>query len=202
MPKGFQATGQVIALSGGTAGATKACILCHGLKGQGDGHESPRLAGLDEGYLLRQLIDYVNGKRHNKVMADIARQLTADERAKVARYYEGLPQPTPAQCTTPVEEGEGLYQQGDARRGIAACAACHGSLGEGVGSANPPLAHQPAAYISTQLKRWQRGERQGDAGGVMLSIARALSASEISAVAAYASCLPGSDPLATPAAWR
>ena len=59
----FNANGQVIALSGGSAGAANACASCHGLNGEGDGNLSPRLAGLDRGYLIRQLTFYVDGQR-------------------------------------------------------------------------------------------------------------------------------------------
>ena len=43
-------------------------------------------------YLLTQLNNYANGTRKNDVygrMRDISRKLTPDERAALARYFEG-----------------------------------------------------------------------------------------------------------------
>ena len=65
----FTETGELIAMSGGGAGAANACFTCHGLDGRGDGAGSPRLAGLDAGYLERQLIANSDGRRHHKQMA-------------------------------------------------------------------------------------------------------------------------------------
>src|SRR3546814_5826357 len=64
----FRATGETIAMSGGNGGAAAACFTCHGLEGEGDGEVSPRLAGLDPGYLHRQLDDYANGRREHEAM--------------------------------------------------------------------------------------------------------------------------------------
>ncbi len=82
----FRETGQVIAMSGGGAGAANACFTCHGLDGGGDGAGSPRLAGLDPGYLERQLIAYADGRRHHKQMSHIAGVLADRDRGAVSLY--------------------------------------------------------------------------------------------------------------------
>jgi cytochrome c553 len=87
----FRASGEVIAFSGGDGGATHACATCHGLQGEGDGRLTPRLAGLDAGYLRRQLDDYANGRREHALMRDIVRRLDHGDRAKVSAYYASLP---------------------------------------------------------------------------------------------------------------
>src|SRR5690606_23988349 len=89
----FRATGETIAMSGGDAGAAAACFTCHGIEGEGDGRLSPRLAGLDAGYLHRQLDDYASGRREHEAMRAIAKKLTAADRSKVASYYAALPPP-------------------------------------------------------------------------------------------------------------
>jgi len=47
--------------------------------------------------------------------------------------------------------GATLFEQGDAARGIIACASCHGAGGDGTLEANPKLAGQVGGYIRKQL---------------------------------------------------
>ena len=68
----YTAAGEVIAMSGGDGGAANACFACHGMAGQGDGVAAPRLAGLDAGYLQKQLRDYASGLRSDATMTPIA----------------------------------------------------------------------------------------------------------------------------------
>lgn len=193
----FTASGQLVALSGGDAGAANACFTCHGLDGRGNGAGVPRLAGLDVGYLNRQLDDYADGRRQHPEMQAIAVRLGRRDRQAVAAYYAGMPyEPRPAARATPSM----LYVGGDPDRGLLPCATCHGVRGEGVGPGNPPLAGQPAAYLAEQLRKWQRSERRGDPGNIMLAISRRLTAREVESVAAHASALPGAPRRGSPAA--
>lgn len=173
----FRATGEVIALSGGDGGARNACATCHSLKGEGDGSTVPRLAGLDAGYLHRQLDDYANGRREHAQMRAIVRRLSGDDRARVAAYYAGLP-------------ATGLSLASTSEPYDRLCASCHGPLGEGKGPGNPPLAGQPASYITAQLEAWRSGKRRGDANGEMLEISRKLTPREIQLLASHASAPP------------
>jgi cytochrome c553 len=193
----WEDTGELIALSGGDAGARGACATCHGLAGEGDGDHAPRLAGLDAGYIARQLEFYAAGHRRHPQMAWIADRLDWDARQKVAFYYAGRVAPQrvalvslPADACAPATAR--LYHEGDARRGIQGCAACHGVAGEGAGAGNPPLAGQPAPYLAEQLRQWRRGERYGDPLGVMTHVSRLLAEEEVDALSAYAAHLPGS----------
>lgn len=183
----FRATGEIIAMSGGDGGAEAACITCHGLRGEGDGKDSPRLAALDRGYLHRQIDDYANGRRDHLAMRTIALRLSGEDRARVADYYAGLPAPEPAPRAS-TATGEKLYHLGDPGRGLAPCASCHGDVGDG-DAANPPLAAQPAMYLERQLTAWRTGKRNNDPLGAMRAISRRLSSAEIGAVSAYASGL-------------
>ena len=187
----FTATGELVALSGGEAGAARACFTCHGLDGRGDGAGTPRLAGLDAGYLLRQLDGYGTGLRRHPEMEFIARRLSPLDRHRVSSYYAALAF-TPAE--RPTAPAPALYVRGDPGRGLQPCADCHGRLGEGVGPANPALGAQPAAYLAEQLDQWARSERRNDPLNIMQSISRRLSPDERSALAVYASALPGGPP--------
>ena len=190
VPDTFTRSGELIALSGGARGAAGACTTCHGLKGEGDGNLVPRLAGLDQGYLARQLGFYGGGERAHPQMAAIAGDLTRDQHSLVSAYYAALPEPPSATiCAAPDPQIAVLYQRGDTRRGIASCASCHGADGRGAGLGYPPLAGQPAAYLADQLDRWRSGRRYGDAHGVMTRISQRLKPAEVRAVAAYSAGL-------------
>lgn len=211
----FVETGQLVALSGGDAGAASACLVCHGVDGRGNGAGAPRLAGLDLGYLTAQLEAYASGRRKNAEMEWIAKRLTPSDRQTVSAYYAAMPyQPAAAAAAAAAAAGAAgasantgpaalLYQRGDAARGLQPCAVCHGAAGEGVGAGNPALGGQPAGYLSEQLIAWQKSERRNDPGNVMLEISRKLTPGEVAGLGAYASGLPGGLPRpGSPAASR
>lgn len=187
-PSPFTSTGEVIALSGGKAGAEWACFRCHGLKGEGNGAGAPRLAAIGTGYMARQLDLYAQGPRKHAQMHLIAKALDSRERLAVATYYHRMPPPEGRDVSV---VANALYHNGDPRRGIQACALCHGARGEGAGLGNPPLAGQPAPYLAAQHFAWRDGERYGDPLDVMLTISRRMTRAEIMAVSAYAAALPG-----------
>ena len=202
----FTRDGRLIALSGGDAGGANACFTCHGLYGRGNGAGAPRLAGLDVGYLNRQMESYASGTRRHPQMEWIARRLSPSQRQEVSAYYAAMRyEPTPA--AAPLPPAPAIYVAGDPKRGLIPCAACHGLAGQGVGPANPPLGGQPAAYLAEQMEKWRLSERRNDPGNIMLRISRRLTPREIAAVSAYAATLPGGppspeSPAASPAARR
>lgn len=187
----FNQTGELIALSGGDAGAEAACHTCHGLEGAGDGNQVPRIAGLDRGYLARQLGFFADGQRQHEHMSRIAKRLSTSERLMVAGWYENMPVSIARfeEDRPDTSSGQQIYLQGDEKRGLEACASCHGEHGLGEGLGNPPLAGQPAPYLATQLRKWRNGRRYGDPLGDMHRIANKLTEEEVIAVAAYAASL-------------
>ena len=184
----FAATGELIALSGADAGARNACFTCHGLNGMGDGNGAPRLAGLDSGYLERQMIAYADGRRQHPQMAWIAERLDDAERRAVSVHYAQLPGP---ERTPAAAEPMALYHAGDPERGLPACADCHGERGEGGGAGNPLLAGQSPAYLAQQLEQWRGSRRRNDPGDVMLRISQLLTPAESLALSEYAAGLAG-----------
>lgn len=190
----FTASGELLAVSGGDAGASNACITCHDIDGSGNGAGTPRLAGLNRGYMAAQLQAYASGRRRHPEMEWIARKLTPAQRDAVSAYYAALPYDWAPRRTEGTTAAHTLYYRGDPARGLAACASCHGDRGEGVGAANPPLAGQPSAYLAYQLAQWRQSARRNDPEGAMQRISRALSPAESAALAAYASSLPGDPP--------
>lgn len=182
--RAFQASGEIIAMSGGAGGAGNACFTCHGLKGEGDGVSSPRLAGLDQGYLQKQMEDYASGLRPDDVMTRVARGLDSDARRIVAAWYAGLPAPPAGASAAP---SPSIWLTGDTARGITACAACHGTQGQGAGAGQPIVTGQPAAYTLEQIDRWKSGQRRNDPRGVMAAAVQHLTEQEAQAIAHWLS---------------
>ncbi len=145
--RAFQASGEIIAMGGGAGGAANACFTCHGLKGEGDGVSTPRLAGLDQGYLQKQMEDYASGLRPDDVMTRVAKGLDQDARRTVAAWYAGLPAPAVRASTVSPPP---IWLTGDTARGITACAACHGVEGQGAGEGQPIVPGSPPPI------RWNR----------------------------------------------
>ncbi|WP_322077710.1 c-type cytochrome [Burkholderia cepacia] len=182
--------GKTLATQGSTTGVA-ACIGCHG--GQGEGNAAagfPRLAGTSAAYLSAQLAAFADGSRQNPVMQPLSKLLTPHERDAVSAYFASLPAPAgivAADDTSidPANTGAWLATRGRWSQGLPACAQCHSPGGLGVGSAFPPLAGQPAAYIAGQLNGWKHGTRPPGPMALMPAIAGKLSDADIDAVAAY-----------------
>ena len=175
--------GELIAMSGGEGGARYACATCHGARGEGDGFDAPRLAGLPAGYLQKQMEDYAAGLRPHEVMRDVARFLDSHERVRVANYYAALPPLAlpPATEETIAATTPALYAN--------ACQQCHGP--DGVGTANgPPLNAQPAFYLTQQLQDWQVSKRRNDGNHVMLKVAQQLKPAEVRQLSLYLAQIP------------
>ena len=192
------AGGRDIAING--TQSAPACSGCHGAKGEGQPAAAiPRLAGLNAGYILRQLASFADGARKNDTMGPVASALSEAERKAVATYYANQkPAKRPAAiANTASTAGAALAQNGDWSRGIPGCSQCHGPDGSGVGALVPRLAGQSAQYIEAQIKAWQAGTREDDPMGLMASIAGKLDQTEIASVAAYFAAAPDM-PLPTP----
>lgn len=87
----FGRDGELIAMSGGEGGARYACVTCHGVRGEGNGYDAPRLSGLPAGYLQKQMEDFAGGLRAHALMRDVARFLDSHERVLVANHYAAMP---------------------------------------------------------------------------------------------------------------
>ncbi|WP_233809391.1 c-type cytochrome [Paraburkholderia sp. HP33-1] len=165
------------------------CAGCHGANGTGnDAAGFPRLAGVGVTYLKEQLDAFASGQRESEVMQPVAQMLSADERTALSQYFSALPAVTPASTSAPVvpaQPGAWLAERGRWSDGLPACTMCHGPGGAGVGEHFPPLAGQPAAYLSNQLHAWKDGRRPAGPLGLMSVIAKKLSDADIAAVAAY-----------------
>jgi cytochrome c553 len=74
------------------------------------------------------------------------------------------------------------------------CAICHGERGETASEEFPRLAGQHEAYLAKELRDFQSGNRDG----IMVRMARGLSAGDIAAIARYYAVQPASASTAAP----
>jgi cytochrome c553 len=179
----FGRGGELIAMSGGEGGARYACVTCHGARGEGNGFDAPRLAGLPAGYLQKQMEDFAAGLRPHELMRDVARFLDSHERVLVSNYYAALPPRAlpPATAERADASATALYAQ--------ACESCHGAHAAGTPQA-PPLNAQPAFYLMQQLQDWQASKRRNDGSHAMLMAAQKLKDGEVTQLSLYLSAIP------------
>ena len=176
----------------------QACPACHGAQGEGNAQmKAPRIAGLGEGYILRQLDAYANGARQNPLMTPVAQQLTPDQRRAMARAYANTPPGNGTKTATArsaASSAPKLATVGDAAKGVQACANCHGPEGIGEPPMIPSLAGQQQAYLADTLRAWKSGARKTDPSGQMNLIASKLTDADIAALARYYAALPPPSP--------
>ena len=172
------------------AAAAPPCEACHGAHGEGmAAAQVPRIAGQSADYLRKQLDDYADGTRSNAIMANFAKALSAQQRAKFAARYAAMSAPYTAQAkplnAVLLARGHQLAYQGDESKRVQACNGCHGPDGVGVPHAAPYLAGQSAEFLASALKAFQDGTRKNDAGQLMRSVAARLDDADIAAVTGY-----------------
>jgi cytochrome c553 len=190
--------GEVVATSGNGSGSTP-CVVCHGVTGQGQPAAGfPRLAGMDAGYLAKQLKSFRDGGRSNAVMGPIAKTLADADVDALGHYYASLkavddPSRVPADPAM-VAAGKTIATKGDWNRGLPGCAQCHGAQGFGVGASFPQLAGQSAPYLANQLESWRSGTRTNDAMHLMQGVAAKLGPKDTQNVANYYSSLSAVPP--------
>lgn len=193
--KGNPDTGKQLSLQGDGSGAP--CLACHGQNGEGNAAGSfPYIAGMNEGYLLRQLTAYQTGARDNAVMAMNVDNFTAQQLKDLAAYYASLDKPRQtASGSDPalLEQGKHLVNVGDWEAYIPPCSTCHGPNNQGVNEHFPGIAGQHASYIKQQINAWKSGDRTTDKVQLMEAVAKRLTDKQIDAVSAYLASIPAAE---------
>jgi cytochrome c553 len=179
----------------GKAIAETVCVACHGADGNSQVSANPILAGQIEEYLVKQLKNFkpVGDKpavRNNPIMGGMAAPLSDDDIKNVSAWFASQKQkPAAAKDEKQIALGQKLWRQGDFKKGVPACAGCHGPAGAGLPAQYPRLAGQFPEYTEAQLKAFRVEERANDPEKMMRMIAAKLSDAEIKAVAEYAAGL-------------
>ena len=78
-------------LAAGQQKAKEVCAACHGLDGNSQAADFPKLAGQYPDYLAKSLRDYKSGRRKNPIMAGMAAPLTTQDIDNVSAYYAAQP---------------------------------------------------------------------------------------------------------------
>ncbi|MGB0205630.1 MAG: c-type cytochrome [Neptuniibacter sp.] len=181
-------TGMAHAAGDATAGKgkTAVCGACHGADGNSPAAMFPKLAGQNEAYLVKQMNDIKSGARPVVEMTGLLDAMSDQDIADIAAYFAKQAGTVGHAAKDLVEQGQKIYRGGIAKKGVAACTACHTPTGEGMAQAGfPAIGGQHAAYTEKQLKMFRNGERNNDPQGMMQDIAAKLSDAEIKAVSSY-----------------
>ncbi len=171
------------------------CKTCHGLSGQGyRGYfPMPRLAGQQPQYLENQLRAFIERRRTNPIMANVAHVLSPSMVSELAEHFRALdPKPIGGAPKQGISIGKRIFDDGLPEANVPACSACHGANGRGQNEI-PRLAGQLYEYTVGQLAGWSKVRGQGsgvDTSAIMAPTAHNLTRSQIEAVAAYVSGLP------------
>jgi cytochrome c553 len=88
----------------------------------------------------------------------------------------------PAPMKADLVAGDGLYNNGDPKRGVVACVGCHGANGNSGVASWPKLAAQHTAYTLKQLKNYKDGSR---ANPVMMGMVTTLTEQDMLNLSAY-----------------
>jgi len=200
--------------SGKNAYAT--CVACHGANGEGNkALNAPKIAGLPDWYIARQLHSFKNGIRgthkrdiYGMQMRPMAMSLPDEKTINnvssyIATFTEEIREVTTkaleevnvvsssSSINVSIEKGESLY---------LACASCHGADGAGNKALNAPkISGQKDWYIARQLNNFKKGIRGSHEkdifGQQMRPMAMSLTNDQaISDVSAYVATLKGGSP--------
>ncbi|PCD00398.1 c-type cytochrome [Halopseudomonas pelagia] len=170
------------------AGKVAMCGACHGPDGNSPSAEFPKIAGLGEKYLYKQLNDIKTGDRVVVEMTGMLDDFDEQDLRDIAAHFDA--QSTAGGVANDaglVARGSEIYRGGDLETGLPACTGCHSPTGLGNDPAGfPRLSGQHAKYIAKQLTNFREGERTNDGESmVMRTIASRLSNKDIEAVSAY-----------------
>jgi len=185
---------------------TTDCSGCHGIDGNSQQPDFPKLASLDAKYAEKKLREFkepnspavdemfpvllrfagakTNVTRQERVnMEGMAHAAKPEVIKEAADWYAKQP-PAPGHSGNKalIEEGKDLFMNGLPAQKVLACTTCHGTNAEGKGVA-PRLAGQNAEYIEGQLAKFGSGDRQH--APEMTMVTRDLNPQQARAAAAY-----------------
>jgi cytochrome c553 len=171
------------------------CKTCHGVSGQGfrGAFPMPRLAGQQPEYLENQLLAFIERRRTNPVMFNVAHVLSPSMLTALSAHFKDLnPKPLGGAPKELVAAGKKIYEDGVPSAEVPPCATCHGPEAKGA-DAFPRLAGQLHDYVYRKLTNWEKERGQDkakpDSSAIMQPIAHNLTEAQVKAVAAYLSYL-------------
>jgi len=173
------------------AGQSKAgvCAACHGMDGNSQVAQWPKIAGQHEDYLARQTRMVRDQQRDVPQMYPIVMNLSDQDIADISAWYASQTIKPGVADEALVEPGRALYHGGNPDSGVPACMGCHGPTGNGIPGAGYPMVRgQHATYTADRLRRYRAGETNGENdphSKTMVGVAENLIDDEIEAVSSY-----------------
>lgn len=159
------------------------CQYCHGKDGNSIKEDIPNLAQQNPVYLLTQFEYFRMDKRKNKVMNELAKGLTEDERINIALYYASQEVKVDGSL---INVNSGSYKRGsELYKNI--CANCHGEKGYGKHTL-PRVAGQKYEFLTKTLTAYKHKEGVRP-DSPMVAVAAQLSKQDILSVASYTSLM-------------
>lgn len=195
-----------------TAGAEKIvlCAACHSTDGNSPAPNFPKIAGLGERYLLKQLRDIqawdletdpVTKPQTGRPILEMTGMLAGfndQDLQDIAAYYasqsiqlsgakEMAVRTNAGIDVDALELGERVFRAGNLSTGVPACTGCHAPDAHGNAPAGyPRLSGQYPEYIEKQLLAFRSGNRINDGEQMtMRLVAEKMSDAEIKAVANF-----------------
>jgi len=182
------------ASAGGIEAKFDYCTTCHGPSAQGfrGFYSMPRLAGQQPLYLENQLHAFLERRRVNPVMANVAHGITPDMIPALAARMSALnPPPVGGAPMGDAALGREIFAHGLPDQNVPACSACHGPDARGQREI-PRLAGQLYWYMVYTLSIWTSERGQGgrqDISWIMRPTVANLTPKQVEALAEYVSAL-------------
>jgi cytochrome c553 len=168
----------------------KKCGKCHGADGADvtpiEEEDTPFLAGQLAHATYKQLVDYVDKNRDDKIMFKKAKKFSKQDYADVAAFFASQDLPVSSVASDKVTaDAIKMATKGAGDRFLPPCAGCHGLKGEGSIVDVPSLAGQNTSYFITTMMAFKEDDRENDIYSRMRFIAQELSEKEIEELADY-----------------
>ncbi|MDH5517166.1 MAG: c-type cytochrome [Gammaproteobacteria bacterium] len=155
------------------------CQYCHGKDGNSVRKDVPNLAEQNPVYLLTQFEFFRTDKRSNKVMNELAKGLSEEERINIALYYasqEVKVEPDKLNDNAVAyKRGSTIYSN--------VCINCHGKNGHGERTL-PRIAGQKYDFLTKTLSAYKENNAVRP-DSAMLAIAAAMSEDDIRAISLF-----------------
>lgn len=171
------------------------CVGCHGIIGYQasfpEVYKVPKIAGQGAKYIVSALTAYKKGDRKHPSMRGIVDNLSDQDMADLAAYYEALGKVEGAAALGKAADGNA---HATALVAKGACVSCHGdSFSKPIDPSYPKLAGQNGDYLFVALKSYKTegNATWGRANAIMGGVAKQFSNAELKELANYVSALPG-----------
>ena len=171
------------------------CVGCHGIQGYQASfpeiYKVPKISGQGAKYIVSALSAYKKGDRKHPTMRGIADNLSDQDMADLAAYYESHGKVDGAMV--PAKAADGSTKVAElVKKG--ACVSCHGdNFSKPIDPSYPKIAGQYADYLFVALKSYKtdNNAKVGRANGIMGGVTKQYSNAELKELAGYLSALPG-----------